>query len=154
MGDARRAAARGFVALVLLLLGAPLLVACGGGGGGGGTVDVRLTDYDVILSKPSVGAGKVTFAISNAGGFVHEVLLVRSNLSITSLPETSDGRFDEQGAGVTVLASARDVAAGGSARISERLAAGRYYLICNRPAEPGDTMTHFQHGMLAPFEVT
>jgi hypothetical protein len=79
---------------------------------------------------------------------------VRSTLAITELPETADGRFDEQGAGVTTVASATDVAAGATARLTEKLDAGGYYLICNRPAEAGDPLSHFAHGMLSPFTVT
>jgi len=115
---------------------------------------VRLTDYDVILSTMSVGAGTVDFAIDNTGGFVHELLVVRSDLAIDALPKTADGRFDEQGPGVTVVASAEDIAAGAKATLSEKLRTGGYFLICNRPAEPGDTLSHFAHGMLSPFTVS
>ena len=77
------------------------------GGSSGGTVDVRLTDYDVILSETSVGAGKVELAIDNVGGFVHELLVVRTDLAIDELPKTADGRFDETGSpAMTVVASA------------------------------------------------
>jgi hypothetical protein len=82
------------------------------------------------------------------------MLVVRSDLAIDKLPKTSDGRFDETSPGVKVVASADDIPAGGAASLSKRLAAGGYFLICNRPAEPGDTMSHFQHGMLAPFAVS
>jgi hypothetical protein len=131
-----------------------VLGACGGGGSSGGTVDVRLTDYDVILAETSVGAGTVELVIGNAGGFVHELLVVRSDLAIDELPETPDGLFDEEAAGVTVVASALDLAAGASTTITEQLDAGGYYLICNRPAEPGDPLSHLAHGMLSPFTVT
>jgi hypothetical protein len=130
------------------------LVGCGGGGSSGGTVDVRLTDYDVILSEPSVGAGTVELVVANAGGFVHELLLVRSDLAIDELPKTADGRFDEQGTGVTVVASADDIPAAGTATLTQPLDAGGYYLICNRPPEAGDPLSHFAHGMLAPLTVT
>jgi hypothetical protein len=108
----------------------------------------------VILSETSVSAGAVELAIDNVGGFVHEILLVRSDLAIEELPKTADGLFDEQATGVTVVASADDVAAGATATITKQLEAGAYYLICNRPAEPGDTVTHFGHSMYAPFAVT
>ena len=137
------------------MLAATALAGCGGGGGAsGGKVDVRLTDYDVILSSASVDAGKVELAIDNRGGFVHELLVVRTDLAIDRLPTTSDGRFDEQSPDVRVVASARDIAAGSSTTLTERLAAGSYFLICNRPAESGDTLSHFAHGMLAPFTVS
>jgi uncharacterized cupredoxin-like copper-binding protein len=130
------------------------LTGCGGGGGAGGKVGVELTDYDVILSTSSVSAGTVDFAIDNRGGFVHEMLVVRTDLAIDRLPKTADGRFDETSAQVKVVASVRHVAAGGTASLTKKLAAGGYFLICNLPAEPGDAMSHFQHGMLAPFTVT
>ena len=141
--------ARLVFALLLLALG-----ACGGGASSGGKVEVRLTDYDVILSTSSVAAGRVDFVIDNTGGFVHEILVVRSDLAVDELPKTADGRFDEQGAGVSVVASATDIAAGAKVVIVERLDPGRYSLICNRPAEAGDTVSHFAHGMLSPFTVT
>jgi hypothetical protein len=143
----------GALTLALLFVVAAL-AACGGGGSSGGSVDVRLTDYDVILSETSVSAGKVELAIDNSGGFVHELLVVRSDLAIDELPTTADGLFDESASSVQVVAEANDIAAGATATITEQLATGGYYLICNRPAEPGDPMTHFQHGMLAPFTVT
>jgi len=139
---------------MLALLLVPVLGACGGGGTSGGKVDVRLTDYDVILSETSVSAGKVELVVDNAGGFVHELLVVRSDLAIDALPETADGRFDEQGAGVTIVASADDIPAGAVTTIAETLDPGGYYLICNRPAEAGDALSHFAHGMLSPFTVT
>jgi hypothetical protein len=131
------------------------LIACGGGNASsGGKVDVTLDDYDVIVAPTSVSAGTVDFAIANRGGFVHEILLVRSALAINKLPTTADGRFDEHGRGVRIVAAARDVPAGGTSKHVEKLSAGRYYLICNRPAEAGDALSHFAHGMLAPFTVT
>jgi len=144
-------------ALRVLVVGTALvaLAACGGGGGSsGGKVDVALKDYDMILSTSSVSAGTVEFAISNGGGFVHEMLVVRTDLAIDKLPKTADGRFDETSPAVKVVASVKDVPAGGTASLTKKLANGSYFLICNLPAEPGDTMSHFQHGMLAPFAVT
>ncbi|MGZ8734098.1 MAG: hypothetical protein ACXW2C_03440 [Acidimicrobiia bacterium] len=138
------------LALVLLVA----LSACGGGGSPGGAVDVTLTDYDVILSPMSVSAGTVDFAIDNRGGFAHEVLLVRSDLSVDELPKTADGRFDEEAAGVRVIAEARDIPAGGTMELVEKLDAGGYYLLCNLPAEVGDPLSHFAHLMYAPFAVT
>ena len=153
-------ASRSRVALLTLLLALGVLAACGGGGdsdgsgGSGGKIDVRLTDYDVILSSPTAPAGSVRFAIDNTGGFVHELLVVRTDLAINRLPTTADGRFDEHSPDVRVVASARGIAPGAQATITTRLASGGYYLICNRPAETGDPLTHFAHGMLAPFRVT
>jgi hypothetical protein len=142
------------LAVAVVVFGFVVLAGCGGGGSSGGTVDVTLTDYDVILSSGSVGAGTVDLAIDNRGGFVHEVLLVRSGLAVDELPKTADGRFDEKGAGVRIVAAARDIPAGGATEIVEKLTAGGYYLICNRPAEPGDALSHFAHGMFAPFTVS
>jgi hypothetical protein len=139
---------------LLVVTAVVVLAACGGGGSSGGKVDVRLTDYDMILSTTSVGAGKVEFAIDNTGGFVHEMLVVRTDLAIDKLPTTADGLFDETSPAVKVVASADDIAAGATTSLMKQLTAGSYYLICNRPAEPGDVMSHFQHGMLAPFTVT
>jgi hypothetical protein len=145
---------RGVATFVALVLGAVVLAACGGGGGGGGKVAVALTDYDVLVQPSSVASGKVELSITNRGAFVHEIIVVRSDLSVPQLPKTADGRFDEQGAGVQVMAEARDVAAGASASLAVKLDAGRYYLICNRPAEAGDTLSHFAHAMLSPLTVT
>ena len=139
------------VGLLVALSG---LVACGGGGSSGGAVDVTLTDYDVILSTMSVGAGTVDFAIENRGGFVHEVLVVRSDLAVDELPKTADGRFDEGAVGVRVIAEASDIPAGGTTELVEKLDAGGYYLICNLPAEAGDPLSHFGHSMYSPLSVT
>lgn len=141
---------------VVLVLAALLLVgtACGGGSSGT-TVGVELREYEITPNKISAPAGEVTFEITNAGAFVHELQVVQTDVSADQLPELADGRFDESAADAQVLGEAKNVQAGATAKLVVKMKAGNYLLVCNMPADATEgTPAHFARRMYAPFLVT
>ena len=129
--------------------------ACGGGGSGGTTVGVELREYEITPNKISAPAGEVTFDITNAGGFAHDMEVVKTGVSVDQLPSDANGQFDAGAANAQVVKSAKDIAAGTTVRLVVRLKAGSYVLVCNRPADATEgTPAHFSRHMYAPFLIT
>ncbi len=58
------------------------------------TVNVTLTEFAIATDQASAPAGKIHFAIENAGAEVHELVVVRA-ASIDALPLDADGVLDE-----------------------------------------------------------
>ena len=142
---------------IVLLLAVVVLVgtACGGGGSSGTTVGVELREYEITPNKISAPAGEVTFDITNAGAFVHEMQVVKTAVSVDQLPSDANGEFDASAADATVVKSANDIPAGATVRLVVQLAAGSYVLVCNMPADATEgTPAHFSRHMYAPFVVT
>lgn len=105
------------------------------------TVTVRLADFKVIPSVPSVRAGKVTFVARNVGQLDHNLVVLRTNLAPRKLP-TVGARAKEVGrVGKTPVFSP-----GQTRRLALTLKAGRYVLICNVPG-------HYKAGMFVGFRV-
>ena len=142
----------GMVAFAAVLAGG-LLGACGGDRDGAKDANVTLTDYE-LQAPARVGAGRVTFVARNKGTFVHEIALVKSDLAPGQLPRDDEGLFDERGGGVQFVDEVEDIDPDTSARLSVDLDPGQYVLLCNKPAEPGDPQSHFQHGMYSKLTVT
>ena len=137
--------------LAVVVLGG---AACGGGSGGT-TVGVELREYEITPNKISAPAGEVTFDITNAGAFVHEMEVVKTDVSVDQLPSDANGQFDAGAANAQVVKSAKDIAAGATVRLVVRLKAGSYVLVCDRPADAAEgTPAHFSRHMYAPFVVT
>lgn len=140
------------VALAAMLAGG-MLAACGGDGGGANEANVTLTDYE-LQAPARVGAGRVTFVARNKGTFVHEIALVKTDLAPDQLPRDDEGLFDERGQGVQFVDEVEDIDPGTTAKLGVDLDRGSYVLVCNKPAEPGDPQSHFQHGMYSKLTVT
>lgn len=122
------------------------LVACGGGEGG--TVEVTLQEFS-IAADSSVGAGTVTFDVTNDGpNDPHELVVVKTDLGLTELPTNADGSFNEEGEGVEVIGEIEEFEPGTSQSMSWDLDAGSYVLLCNLvEEEEGQTEAHFALGM-------
>lgn len=130
------------------------LAACSGSGGTDTqAVKVTLRDYGVVLPS-RVDAGKVTFEAKNNGGFVHEIVVVKTDLTPAELPRDENGMFDELGAGVKFVDEVENIPPGSTKALTVDLVPGEYYLLCNKIAEPGDPKSHFEHGMYQRFTVT
>jgi len=148
---------------VLSLLGS-VLVACGDegtAGDGAATVSVTLDEWSVASEPASVGAGEVTFEISNVGEETHEFVVIATDLGILDLPTAEDGSAEEGTGELEVVDEVEDVAAGASATLPVDLEPGHYVLICNIVEEEMemDEMemdhdpSHFQNGMRTEFTV-
>ena len=65
------------------------------GGGGGETVDVSLSDFAIDPPNPSVGAGTVTFAVSNDGQALHNLEIEGNGLEEELSSDLSAGDSGE-----------------------------------------------------------
>lgn len=125
------------------------LTACGGSSSSANAATAAATSpdpsLDVTLGKPTelamtvsatqVGAGKVTFHVTNAGTVAHEMVVIRTAKRAADLPMESGEASEAGSAGET-----GDMAAGTSKDLTLTLAAGHYALICNLPG-------HYAGGM-------
>ena len=121
----------------------------------GAAVTVNLTEYIVSLAPESVPAGPVTFTAKNIGGTVHELVVIKTDLSPESLPTVADGSVDEAGEGVELIGEVEDLASETEGDISVELEAGAYVLLCNvvEESETGGTVVHYAEGMTTAFTV-
>jgi hypothetical protein len=142
--------------ILIVLLVASALAACSGTGQpdatGTAAVEVTLEDFAVKPVTDSVGAGAVTFRVTNAGpSYPHELKVVKTDLDLAVLPTTPTGMLDQRGAGIDVVAEVDAMAEGANGEITVTLEAGNYVLLCNVYDDAG---AHFQQGMLTAFTVT
>jgi uncharacterized cupredoxin-like copper-binding protein len=116
-------------------------------------VDVTLQEFAVIPSEATVGAGEVTFDVTNEGpDDVHEFVVIRTDLSPEALPTVEDGSVDEAGEGLEVIDEIEDIPVGDSSSLTVDLEAGNYVLICNIYDATEDE-AHYQEGMRVAFTV-
>lgn len=104
-------------------------------------VKITLKEFKLQPAPKSVKAGPVTFAVTNAGSIVHEVLVLKTDAAPGSLPVKGD-RVSEKGA----LGEVPDVAAGKTKQVTLNLKAGRYVLLCNLKG-------HYKLGQWSAFTV-
>lgn len=107
-------------------------------------VTVTLGDnMKILLDKPSVPAGKVTFSVTNTGKIQHEMVVLKTDLSPDQIPAGTDAGTVSEAASV---GETGDMDPGTAKDVTLDLAAGKYLLICN---EPG----HFAAGTHTAFLV-
>lgn len=102
--------------------------------------------FEMSPDVDSVPAGAVTFLVTNAAGFPHEFLLLKTDDTAAAIVAAAiqGGTVDETQ--YDVLVDSGDLAAHESARFDAFLAAAHYVLLCN---EAG----HAHLGMAADFTV-
>jgi len=143
--------------LIVAVVAASFLGGCSGAGAsatpaGPTSVDVTLQEWAIAPSTTTLQAGKVTFNAKNMGPTdEHEMVVIRSDLPLLGLPTGSDGKVDEEGAGLTALGEVAELAVGASGSVTVDLAAGRYLLICNIVDADGDA--HYGKGMASELTV-
>ena len=99
-------------------------------------VNTTLGEMWVKADKTTVDAGKVTFAVKNAGATMHGLAIVADPA------KAPDGMLDPS----TYLAKGKDLAAGATDTVAADLKPGRYELVCFLPG-------HYAAGQKLPFEV-
>lgn len=121
----------------------------------GAAVSVNLTEYAVAPDTTAVAPGQVTFTAVNIGGTVHELVVIKTDLSPEALPTADDGSVDEAGEGMELIGEVEDVAAGEEGELAVDLEAGAYVLICNvvQQTDSGDVTAHYTEGMYSAFTV-
>jgi hypothetical protein len=111
-------------------------------------VVATLEDFRIVLEPVSAPEGPMTFEIANAGTAasqsVHELVLLRTDLSPRDLPTLPSGAVDERAAGLRVIDEAEGIAPGDGATLEVDLEPGAYVAICN-------IRGHFAQGMVAGF---
>ena len=107
-------------------------VACSGGDDAGATeVTVRLSEFAITASPADVGAGMITFHVTNDGpGVQHEFMVVRTDLAPQDLPR-EEGRVDIGGEGVTYVGRIEPMDVGETLPGTYELDAGTYVMFCN-----------------------
>ncbi|TAK80317.1 MAG: hypothetical protein EPO16_00830 [Dehalococcoidia bacterium] len=108
-------------------------------------VAVTLKDFAVVATPASITAGKVTFAVQNAGVSPHEFVIVKSDLAPDSLPQVNQKTVDEKQ--VQVIGKVEPFDGGSKRELALELQPGRYVLLCNIPS-------HYISGMYTAFAVT
>ncbi len=136
-----------FAAALALTAGA---AGCGSDDDGGtsapGTVEATLRDFKIELSKTTVPAGEVTFALDNKGPSVHEFVVFKTDLAADALPTDDTGDVAESDTFAPVD-EVEDIGLGNDEKLTVDLTAGSYVVICNIPA-------HYRQGMHAAFTVS
>ena len=120
---------------------------------GGGSVDVTLQEFAIIPSTSSVGAGEVTFNVTNEGPEdTHEFVVFDTDLAPDALPTAEDGSVNEEAEGIGVVDEIEDIAVGDSPSLTVSLDPGNYVLVCNIYDET-EQESHYQEGMRVAFTV-
>lgn len=136
-----------------------LAVGCGGGAAATATpsataVAVTLQEWAVGATPQTAPAGQVNFTVTNTGpNDTHELVVIKTDLSLIDLPTDADGAVDEAGGGMTVEGEIEDVLVGSTQSLSLTLTPGAYVFICNIYS-PEENEAHYQEGMRTSFSVT
>lgn len=122
---------------------------------GGSTVDVALQEFSINPSVLTVGAGPVTFTVTNSGPqYKHEFVVLKTDLAASALPKQADGTVDEEGEGVTSPGEIGDLAIGAHESTTIDLTPGKYIFICNLVDQDSTgNVLHFTNGMFRAFTV-
>ena len=127
------------------------LTACGGGETK--EVKVSLREWSVTPDVAQMKSGDVRFVVTNDGTEPHELVIIRSDLSLEALPVVA-GKVTEDA--VDIIDEVEPFAAKATERKTVDLEAGRYILICNIvenvPGQPVES--HYEKGMRTAFTVT
>ena len=110
-----------------------------------GLVTVTLGEFSVKTDISDVSAGKVTFAIKNAGAAKHE-LVVLQTIQATLAVDPQTLKAAEEASGVKHIGEFDGLDAGTTKALTLDLPAGTYQLICNYPG-------HYHAGLVAPLVV-
>jgi hypothetical protein len=124
-------------------------------------VQVELKEFSIGADKTSAEAGPVTFTAVNAGTENHELMIIKTELDLLSLPTVETGAVDvphEAGVaarGVEVVGEIEEFPAGETRSATFELEAANYVLICNlvETMPDGTTDVHYKEGMRASFTV-
>lgn len=105
------------------------------------TVRVQLMEWMVMPSKSRVAAGKVTFAVTNAGKVKHDFVVLRTSLAPSKLPMSGAKAKEVGRVGRTAAFGPKQ-----TRRLTLTLKPGRFVLICN-------VAGHYMAGMRVAFRV-
>jgi uncharacterized cupredoxin-like copper-binding protein len=131
-----------FVTVLVLALLAIALVACSGKDEGPTVVQVKLSEYSIVMDQDSIPAGTVRFEIENVGTIDHELVLEAAG--------AEDEPFEANG----VESEVEDIHPGDKTSLEWTIdQPGDYQFGCYITDE-GETESHAMKGMLTGFTVT
>ena len=118
-------------------------------------VNVTLREFSVTVDQATVPNGSVTFHVSNAGTVPHEFLVIKTDLAPDALPKESNGSYQENGSGTSLLDEIEDLDPGQSKDLTIDLDEAKYVLICNmvHVEANGTQDAHYSRGMRTAFRV-
>jgi uncharacterized cupredoxin-like copper-binding protein len=142
-------------ALAIPLLGTVLISAGCSDSDSMSAVNVTLREFSVTVDRATVPEGSVTFHVTNSGTVPHEFLVIKTDRAPDALPTESNGSYQENGTGTTLLDELEDIAPGQSKDLALDMDAAKYVLICNMVhVEPSGTQdAHYARGMRTAFKV-
>ena len=126
---------------------------------GGATVEVKLDEFS-IQAPTTAKAGRLTFAVTNEGEEVHELVVVKGDATsfprVTSTDPATNTAVDEDKLPVgAFVGEVEEIPAGQTCAGSFALAAGSYVLLCNIvEVHDGKPENHFDLGMQTTLTVT
>jgi len=112
----------------------------------GTTVQVTLSDFEVVPERSSAAAGSVTFEVVTSGD-AHSFWVLRTDLPADALPTGPVENADVTSPEIEVVDSTAPLDPGESATLTLDLPAGNYVLICN-------VYNHYSLGMTTAFTVS
>lgn len=135
-------------ALLVTAAAATLVSGCGdaSGTGSGDPQTVVLREWAVTKSLLEAPAGNLRFRVRNNGSIEHELVIVKTELPVSSLPIDEAQSIVDLGATGEVVGEVKSIPAGDEKSQSFSLTAGKYALICNISG-------HYQQGMYTEFMI-
>src|SRR5436190_2002536 len=89
-------------------------------------VNVTLREFSVTVDQATAPHGSVTFHVTNTGTVPHEFLVIKTDLAPDGLPKESNGSYQENGAGTTLLDEIDEVDPGQSKDLTISLDSAKY----------------------------
>lgn len=121
-------------------------VLLGGCGGRDVDVSIRLREFRIDVDPPSTKADTMSMDIDNTGRQLHELVVVRADGGLASLPVHPDGSLDVGRA--TVIDRVPAIAGGVRYRATVPvIPPGEFYIVC--VVVPDGEPSHFERGMHA-----
>jgi uncharacterized cupredoxin-like copper-binding protein len=105
-----------------------------------GQVAITLKEFTITPTPTSIAAGKVRFAVHNAGKIPHEFVVIKTDKPADGLLKGNEA--DEAGS----VGEVGELPAGASNNVTIKLRPGHYVFICNLPA-------HYVSGQRVDFTV-
>jgi len=112
----------------------------------GPVLRVRIKDFKIEPSRPTLDEGPVTLSVWNNGPSTHEFVVVQSDRPTDELPLAADGLSVDEDA-VVPIDELTEVDAKTRGTLALTLSPGRYVLFCNLEG-------HYLAGMNAAIEVS
>ena len=88
-------------------------------------------EWKVVADHKAIKAGEVTFNFTNKGTIQHELLVIRTDLPVGSIPIGADGKFKEDDPKATNVGESGEYDVGKTSTFKVNLEPGKYQLVCN-----------------------